>query len=108
MAIDNNSKLVAASKLQSNNFPVRGCGAVWVQDGESLPAGDYIGCHSTTASISELTNIVFRGAPIEDPVGAAVTAITLDHSRGGTTFWAMNIESCDVANGNMMFYKRCK
>ena len=108
MAIDNNSKLIAASKLQSNNTPVRGCGGVWVVDGKSLPPGDYVACHSTSASISVLSNIVWRGEPLLDDGGALVTTITLDHSRGGHTMWAMNIRSCDVADGNMIFYNRCK
>jgi len=111
MAIDNNSRLIAALKLQSNNDPARGCGSVYVGDGRSLPAGDYVFAHPTSASVTTLSNIVFKGEPISDAVSATlapVTSIALDSSRGGHCMWAMNIESCDVAGGNMIFYKRCK
>tara|TARA_R110002020_G_scaffold189618_2_gene388878 strand:- start:11828 stop:12154 length:327 start_codon:yes stop_codon:yes gene_type:complete len=108
MAIDNNSRILAALKLQTNNTPVRGCGGVLVDDGKSLPAGDYTFAHPITASTTALANIVWKGEPIVDDLGAPITTITLDSARGGHTMWAMNIESCDVSDGKILFYHRCK
>jgi hypothetical protein len=109
MAIDNNSRILAALKLQTNNTPVRGCGGVHVVDGKSLPAGDYTFAHPTSASTTVLSNIVWKGEPIVDSINQnPITTITLDSARGGHTMWAMNIESCDISDGEVLFYHRCK
>ena len=108
MAIDNNSRLIAASKLQSNNAPAVGCGGLWIKNGQSLPAGDYVGVQffDSTAQTT-LDNIVWKGAPMLDVTGALLTQLTIDGNRI-SGIWYMNIESCDVVGGACVFYNRCK
>ena len=108
MAIDNNSRLIAASKLQSNNAPALGCGGMWLKTGQSLPAGDYVGVQGFDSTQSTtLDNIVWKGAPMLTVTGVVLTSLTIDFNRI-SGIWYANIESCDVDGGSCVFYNRCK
>ena len=108
MAIDNNSRLIAASKLQSNNAPALGCGGTYIKDGESLPTGDYVGVQFfDSAQATTLTVVTWKGAPVLNGAGAPMTTLVIDGNRI-SGIWYMNIESCTVAGGACVFYNRCK
>tara|TARA_R110002167_G_scaffold199470_5_gene402724 strand:- start:88 stop:420 length:333 start_codon:yes stop_codon:yes gene_type:complete len=110
MAIDNNSRLIAASKLQSNNAPALGCGAVVVLKDETLPDGDYVAFQATTDTAPiTLKNVVYNGAGIEFIDGSPFIPIGTFSSRIGTTIWYANIKSCkNLEDHPVVFYRRCK
>jgi len=111
MAIDNNSRLTSAINKQGNNAPSLGCGAVYVKNGVSLPAGDYVAvCGIDSTTQTTLDNIVWKGEPILDATGGAMTglaSLVIDTNRI-SGLWYLNIESCDVTGGPAIFYKRCR
>ncbi len=110
MAITNNSKLISAINKQTNSSdPGCGCGAVLVRKGDTLPAGDYVMMMSTSAALITLNNIVWKGVPWLDTgvIGTPpATSIAFDFRY--SMRYEMNIESCDVAGGDAVFYRRCK
>ncbi|QDP52792.1 MAG: hypothetical protein Unbinned838contig1000_43 [Prokaryotic dsDNA virus sp.] len=110
MAITDNSRLVSAINKQSNSTdPGCGCGAQLVRKGQALPAGDYVMMKGLAAAPLILSNIVWKGEPWNDSAlanNAPVTTLNLDLRYSMS--WEMNIESCDVAGADAVFYKRCK
>ena len=110
MAITNTSKITGAINKQGNSTqPGLGCGAVYVEPGRSLPAGDYVAVTGTSAAAAvAITNIVWKGAPWTDDAGIPITTLSIDVNRLASYPWFLNIESCDVADSPVIFYKRCK
>lgn len=106
MAITNFTILGKTIGRVANNAPTLGCGAVIVSDGETLPDGDYVAVQLTTNAPGNLSSIVYNGAGIVDITGAPETVLKFSE-RIGTTIWPMNIKSCVVAGGDLIFYKRC-
>ena len=78
-----------------------------VRKGDALPAGDYVMMVSTSAAIITLSDMVWKGEPWLD-TGTSLPATTCPFDCRYAQRWEMNIESCTVAGGDAVFYKRCK
>mgnify|MGYP003667901190 CR=1 FL=1 len=106
MAITNFTILGKTIGRVANNAPTLGCGAIVVSDGQTLPDGDYVAVQLTAALPSTLASIVYNGAGFSNIAGSPVTLLKLSE-RVGTTMFPMNIKSCVVTGGDLIFYKRC-